>query len=149
MSCAVVGVDGLDGRYTGTVGVDWITPTTARPLAGYEDRHLRRFAAATVNEFGKGAGYYVGTVVKEDAFYDALIAAALKRGRVAAVVKPPPGVEASIRQGKGRKLLFLVNHTEEPQTVHVPAGKKELLSETTTAESLTLGIFGVAVIKLS
>ena len=53
-----------------------------------------------------------------------------------------------MRQGNGRKLLFLLNHTETEQTVTVPKGKRELLTGKTTGESLTLDIFGVAVIKL-
>ena len=87
-------------------------------------------------------------MVKEPEFYDALIADVLKAARVKPVVRPPAGVEASVRQGKGRKLLFLINHTETPQTVTVPKGKRELLTGEATGESLRLGIFGVAVIRL-
>ena len=48
-----------------------------------------------------------------------------------------------MRRGRGRKLLFLVNHTETEQTIPVPAGKRELITGTTTEANLTLGVYGV------
>jgi beta-galactosidase len=140
------------GAYAGPFAAqhyaDWVTPEKAEPLAGYEPRYMKKFAAATRNRYGKGTGYYVGTVVKEDAFYDALIADVLRTARVRPVVRPPAGVEVSVRQGRGRRLLFVLNHTEQPVTVAVPAGKRELLTGKKTGEALRLGVFGVAVVQL-
>jgi len=127
---------------------DWVTPKGAEVLAGYEHWHLKRFAALTRNDFGKGTGFYVGAVVKESAFYDALVATVLKTARVRPVLRPPAGVEATVRAGKGRRLLFLINHNETPTTVSVPAGKRELLTGKTTGKELALDRFGVAVIRL-
>ena len=67
---------------------------------------------------------------------------------MSAVVDPPDGVEVSVREGEDRKVLFVINHTEQTQTVPVPAGKKDLLAGGTTGESLELGPYGVAVIQL-
>ena len=53
-----------------------------------------------------------------------------------------------VRQADGRKLLFVINHTEETQTVSVPAGKERLLGGGTTGETLDLEAYGVAVIRL-
>jgi beta-galactosidase len=64
------------------------------------------------------------------------------------VVDPPEGVEVSVRQGEGRSLLFVINHTEGTQTVSVPAGKGRLLEGGTTGETLDLEAYGVAVIRL-
>ncbi len=145
---AVVGNAEMGGRYTAVRYVDWVTPTGAEVLARYEQWHLKPFAAATRNRFGKGAAYYVGTVVKDESFYDKLIADALAVTGVRPVVAPPPGVEVSIREGAGRKLLFLVNHTEQRQTVSVPAGVPELLSGAPTGDTVELDIYGVAVLRL-
>ncbi len=57
-------------------------------------------------------------------------------------------MEASIRQGPGKRLLFLLNHTDEPKTVTVPQGRLELLTGTKTIDSLTIDRFGVAVLEL-
>ena len=145
---AVVGTERLAGEFTATQYADWLTPKGAEVLAKYRPWHLKKFAAATRNTFGKGKAYYVGTVVKERAFYDALVADVLKAGRVRPVATPPEGVEVSVRQGAGKKLLFVVNHTEETKVVNVPAGKRELLTGRQTAGELRLGRYDVAVIKL-
>ena len=147
---AVSGCGPLQGAFSATQYTDWLTPEGAEVLAEYSDQwHLKKFAAATRHHFGKGTGYYVGTVLKEEAFYDALVADMLKAARVRPVVRPPQGVEAAVRKGKGKALLFLMNHTEQPKVVNVPAGKRELLTGRKTADTLKLGVFGVAVIKLA
>jgi beta-galactosidase len=64
------------------------------------------------------------------------------------VLRSPAGVEASVRQGRGRKLLFLINHREDKQTVPVPRGKRELLTGARTGNTLVLRGHGVAVLRL-
>ena len=54
----------------------------------------------------------------------------------------------TVKQGKKKKLVFLINHTEESKTVHVPKGKKELISGYTMTGTVALDAYGVAVLKL-
>ena len=84
----------------------------------------------------------------EDAFYDSLIHQLLEDTGIQPVVDPPVGVEASLRQGQGKRLLFLINHTDEPKTVGVPQDKLELLTGTKTGGSVKIDRFDVAVIEL-
>lgn len=127
---------------------DWVIPKSADKLAGYSDWHLKPYAAVTRNAYGKGFGYYLGTVIRESEFYDELIAAIIKTARVRNVFKPPVGVEVSMREGQGRKFLFLMNESEEAKTLPVPVGKLEVLSGLKTGAELTLPRFGIAVIQL-
>lgn len=143
----VTGQGELAGEYQATLNADWVTPTGAETLAGYREWPLESFAAATRNRFGEGWGYYLGTVVREPVFYDRLVGEMLAKAGIAARVATPAGVEAAARSGNGKELLFLINHTEEPQVVAVPAGKKELLSGETTGETMELGRYGVAVVE--
>jgi beta-galactosidase len=145
---AVVGRSAIEGRFTAVQYVDWVRPNGSEVIAGFEQWHLDAFAAVTRNRFGKGAAYYVGAVVREEAFYDQLIADVLKAAKVQPPLAPPEGVEVAVREGAGKKLLFVVNHTEEKQTVSVPPGKRELLTGEETTDSLDLDRYGVAVIKL-
>ena len=145
---AATGRGGFPATITAIHNADWVKPRKAEVLAGYNQWPVKTFALATRNRYGKGVGYYVGAVVKEPEFYDALIADVLKAARIRPVLRPPAGVEASIRQGRGRKLLFLINHTDTVQKVTVPAGKRELLSGKATGDRWQLDRFGVAVIKL-
>jgi len=144
----VVGGEEFAGDYTAILTAEWVQARGAESLAGYQEWHLAPYAALTRNRFGKGWGYFLGTVIEEEGFYDLLIADILSRAGIAVPVAPPAGVEASIRANDDRELLFLINHTEELQTVQVPAGKVELLSGVETGETLTLDRYGVAVIRM-
>ena len=138
----------LGDRYTAIHYADWITPTSAKPLARYDQRHLKQFAAVTRNKFGKGIGWYVGTIVSDSAFYDKLIAAVLKDAGIRPLVAPPAGVEIALRSGPKRQLLFVINHSADEKSVDVPKGNRELLADKRTDSTMKLEPFGVAVIEL-
>jgi beta-galactosidase len=138
----------LAGGFTAVRYADWITPKGAEAIASYAEWPVKEYAAVTRHTFGKGRGWYVGTVAKEEAFYDRLVKALLADAGVKAAVEPPEGVEVGVREGGGKKLLFLLNHTTVAKTVAVPAGKRELLTGRTTGPTLELGILGVAVLDL-
>jgi beta-galactosidase len=145
----VIGASQMTGAYTATLVAEWVQTTTAESLARYKEWHMETFAAATRNQFGKGWGYFLGTIIQEEGFYDLLVADILEHAGVTAALTPPTGVEASLREGNGRKLLFIVNHTEQEQAVAVPAGKTELLTGAETGETWVLDRYGVAVIQLA
>ncbi len=147
-TCLVRGSEALPGDFRAILYTDWIQCLSAEPLAGYTAGHLKDYAAVTRNAYGRGTAYYVGAVVEEASFYDTLVADLLARAGLCPVVRPPAGVEVSVREGQGRKILFLLNHTEEPVVVTVPAGRKDLLQGRLTESELTLEGFGVAVLLL-
>lgn len=126
---------------------DWVTPASAKAMATYARWPLDSFAAVTRNQAGRGVGWYVGTVFKEDAFYDRLIARLLDDAKVERWVELPEGVEASVRQGAGRRLAFLINHNQTEASVAIPSGKKELLTGEVLGNRVRLGPYGVAVIE--
>jgi len=139
----------LAGSFTAQSFVDWVSLCGAEALAGYQPWHMQPFAAATRNRFGEGWGFYVGTLVKEDAFYDALTAELLLKAGIAPLLNPPAGVEVCVRSGEGRSLLFLINHTDEPRQVAVPSGVRDLLSGEISGDLWPLERYGVAVLKLA
>jgi beta-galactosidase len=138
-----------EDSYTAVHYADWITPTKAQALARYNEPHLKEFAAVTRNKFGAGIGWYVGTIVNSDEFYDRLIARITKDAGTRPVATPPAGVEVSTRTSPTGELLFLLNHTNKEQTVAVPAGHKELLRDGMTKETQRLEPFDVSVIQLA
>lgn len=135
-------------RHTGVSYADWVIPRGAEVLAGYGEWHMKAYAAVTRNRFGAGFGYYVGTVVSEESFHDELVSDVLDKAGIVPVVRPPRGVEAMIREDGQKRILFLINHTEEQRTVDIPGGKRELLSGTKTGTTVSLGPYGVSVIRL-
>jgi beta-galactosidase len=144
----IMSQDLFTGTYTAVNYCDWITPKGAEVKAGYDEWHLLSMAAVTRNSFGKGKGWYVGTIAKEEKFYDELMSSVIKDAGIDAYQGLPVGVEAIYRTGNIKTLLFLINHTEEPKNVPVPSGKTELITGKKTQGMLELGIYGVAVIEL-
>jgi beta-galactosidase GanA len=91
---------------------NWVQLRGAAALAGYCDWHLRKYAALTRHAYGKGVGWYLGAVMKEDAFYDQLIQCLLRdalrtracgdtltleRHDVAVLLRPRPRTETKGR----------------------------------------------------
>jgi beta-galactosidase len=144
----VGGTDPVGGAFTATQYSDWATAKGAEVVAAYDTWPVKGLAAVTRNAHGKGRGWYVGTVMKEDTFYDRLVAALVADAGVTAVLDPPEGVEVSVREGEGRELLFVINHTEQGQAVPVPPGKPRLLVGGETGQVLELEPYGVAVVRL-
>ena len=102
-----------DAEYEAIRYADWITPRGSQTIARYDVPYLKDYAAVTRNNFGQGVGWYVGTIVDSDAFYDQLIARVLKDAGIVPLVRPPVGVEVSVRGNDARKLLFVINQTEQ------------------------------------
>lgn len=149
LTYTVKGGKELAGSFTGIQYSDWVTAGKAKALATYTDSHMTAFAAATKNSFKKGSGYYVGCVVKEDAFYDGLIADVIKTAGVAPLLTVPEGVEVSRRSGRGRELIFLINHAQEEKTVALPYPRAtDAFTGKPVRKQLVLEPFGVAVLKL-
>ena len=143
-----IGSGPLEGNWTAILFADWIKAKGADVLATLQPWHVKNFPLATRNRYGKGTGYYVAAPVKEKAFYDALIADVLKSAGLKPILNVPDGVEVTLREGKGRRILFLINHLEEPREVATPSRAKDLLTGKAAPAKLTLGAYGCAVLQL-
>ena len=91
---------------------DWIVPESAEVLARHETEHLSAFAAVTVNQFGGGKAYYVGTCFVEDGPVRAIMRRVLDDAGVERPVGLPEGVNACMRQKGPERYLFVMNHND-------------------------------------
>lgn len=135
----------LSGDYHAEKYIDWIRPVGAEVIAKYEAWFLKDYAAVTRNRFGKGIAWYVGTEVKESVFYDKLCRLLMKDASLKPQISVPLGVEACIRSGEGRDILFLLNQTELVVEVSLPDGVWEPLLGADPGACARLDRHGVAV----
>ncbi|MFH1378243.1 MAG: beta-galactosidase [Planctomycetota bacterium] len=147
MKYKVKGNGALDGDYTGIYFADWVIPQTAETLAVFDEPHLADYAAATRNKYKKGTAYYVGMLTENTAFYDRLIADMLSKAKIVPLVAAPEGVEVSAREDDKKRLVFLLNHTEETKTVDIPAGGRDALQGKSAGRSVALDKYDAAVIE--
>ncbi|MDG9720510.1 beta-galactosidase [Streptomyces sp. DH24] len=91
----------------------------------------------------KGRAWYVSTLPEPDALRDLLARVAADAGARPVLDGLPADVEA-VRRGD---LLFLLHHGREEVTVEVPGTHRDLLTDTVVTDRVTLGRYGVAVLK--
>ncbi len=140
--------DKFPGSFTASRYADWVTSNGAEILAAYDQWPVTGYAAVTRNNYGNGIGWYIGTVIKENTFYDQLIKFLLNDAGIQPIIQPPKGIEVTIREGNGKKILFIINHTEKKQIINIPKGKIELLSQSKTYDTIEIDVLGVAVLEL-
>lgn len=128
------------------VWFDILSPTTAETLATYGKKYYAGSSALTVNSFGKGRVYYVGTEPSSREFYDRFAGRVLQEAGVEHGPQPPDGVEIATRLASGRKIIFLLNYTDKKQSVDLGQSYRDALAGTTQPESVALAPYGVEVL---
>jgi beta-galactosidase len=97
-------------------------------------------------QVGKGRITYVG-FWPDAATLSALTRGWLKHAGVSPLIpNVPEGVEVCEREGQGRRVVVILNHTTEPQHVALPAGMTDLLNGG-GASAVDLEKYGVAVLE--
>lgn len=139
-----------DHRVQASYCYELLTPLgDTEVIARWDARFTAKTPAITARKLGRGRVIYVGTYFTPE-LSDVLMPNVLSQADVGPLVSDlPAGVEVSLREGQGRRLLFLQNTTFESATVPaVPAGS-ELLGETKhVGGEVQLGPYGCAVIQL-
>ena len=113
-------------RYPADILCDLMHLEGAQALANYEEDFYAKTPAVTVNEYGFGKAYYVGTH-SDPAFYEAFMHKLFAQAGIKPVHHTPSGVEAAVRENAGGRYLFLLNHTAEEKTVVLEENYKDLL----------------------
>ena len=137
-------IPGLDGA-PASVMADEIHPGTAEVLAEYGEGWRKGLPALTRNHWGQGQVYYLGTVlvgVGLQALVDHLCGVT----NIQPVLATPESVRAHLRVGQGFRLLFLLNQSEQPQSVVLPPGWRDAFSGEPCAEA-ALDPVGVRVLE--
>lgn len=80
----------------------------------------------TVNSYGKGKAWYVGTRSDED-FYGAFVKDIMQQVGINGVMETPEGVEASARRNEKGTVIFLLNHNEKEAEVVLEKEGRDLL----------------------
>jgi beta-galactosidase len=138
-------VDDEGVRYPARAWFDILEPTTADVLATYTKGYYAGKPAATVNRVGTGTVIYIGTEVAEPG-YARLAAFVCDEKGVSVAPAMPEGVEYAERDKDGKKIIFLMNYTEKPQTVTLGAPLSNALTGGTEPASVEIPAFDVKVL---
>ncbi len=108
-------------HYTSEKWCDVLKTTTAKPLAIYGSEFYQGTPAITVNAYGRGQVYYVGTEMSGD-----LAKRFMEELPLKPLTAPVPGIEVAARTKDGREYLFILNHTGESKIFTPPEGYQPL-----------------------
>ena len=119
-------------------------------IGHWASRFAEGQAAITSRKVGKGNVIYLGTYLTE-ALAELLAEQLLAQAGIAPLIADmPTGVEATIRESKDRRLLFILNTLGEPTAAFgVPSGITLLSDGSRTGDSLVLPAYGCCIIELN
>ncbi len=138
-------------RFPAELICDLIHPEGAEELdeGGYESDFYKGMPVVTANRFGEGTAYYLATASSED-FYRSFFGKLASKLGIAPVLETPDGVEAAGRtDGNGRRVVYVLNHSEETKEITVPFASAELIrGEELPAGTLQLAAKDVAILEV-
>ncbi|NOU92001.1 beta-galactosidase [Paenibacillus sp. LMG 31456] len=145
-SINVTGLGDADGEYSCNLWADLIRLEGAVSLGSFQADFFAGSPAVTVNKFGKGKAYYVGTQ-GEESFVNGLLEHILGEVGLEAPLEAPTGVELSVRTTGDQRYIFVLNHLAETVDVQLPEGAfVELLGGSTLHNKLQVEPNGVAIL---
>lgn len=120
----------------------------AESIATFTQGYLTDLPALTRHAFGKGTAYYLATR-PDAAGRSRLVDALLKRAAVKGIATTPPGVEAASRHTVDGPVLFLINHTQDSQTVELDYASRDVLTGQELPRQIALAPFDVRILRQS
>lgn len=108
-----------DGRsFSCTHWCDLLACESAETLATYTEDYHAGTPAATVNAYGNGTAYYIGTV-GDRSFYYELVRLAMEKAHVPFTEGLPEHVELTTRTSDSKTFRFLFNNTDKEQNFNL------------------------------
>jgi beta-galactosidase len=138
-------VPGLNGQSCNVLA-DEIQVTTADVLATFGSGWRKGLPALTCNRWGKGKVHYLGTVIAGQAM-DALTGHLCDQAGIEPIMPTPPGVRAYERRNDTERLIFILNYTEQPQTVELPCPGKDAYTGD-TVRTVDIGPVDLRIVSL-
>lgn len=100
---------------------------TAESEGDYEEDFYAKTPVITMNRYGKGKAYYVGTRSNEE-FYYHFLKNLCDEKKIDPILDPVPEVEAVVRCNEQGEFLFVLNHGSREQKIRVKDDGIDLLT---------------------
>lgn len=129
---------------------EFLIPETAKALAYADHPFFGQWPAVTVNEYGNGRLYYIGTYPSQALIDKVVRLAAVERGLIQEDEYRFPVIMRSGLNDKGKEINYVFNYSANPVTVvHRRDAAVNLLTNESVGkgDSITIGPWDVAVLR--
>lgn len=133
-------------RFKVSLWCDVLALDGARRVARYMRDFYAGQPAISVNDYGRGRAWYVGTV-PEERFFRHFLGSVVDGLRLRRAAQLPKGVEAACREDERGRIIVLTNLTPQKQTVELADPCEDLFERKIVTESITMEPFGVSVLR--
>lgn len=118
-----------NNKYTANLLCDIIHLEGAEKLAYYEEDFYAKTPVLTVNKFGNGKSYYIGTRANKE-FYKEFLNQILNENNIKPVLSEfSEGIEATIRCNNENNYLFILNHNDNESTFKINEKRQDLITK--------------------
>jgi beta-galactosidase len=132
------GLPGYEGTFNVSIWAEVLKTLGAEVVARYQRDEYAGKAAISRNRFGDGQVIYLGIFSSDERFYDRLAHWILSEARIKASLETGSGVEVVERWQGGKRLLFLLNHSNQPQFISLPGELIDLISGNLVSRNVQL-----------
>jgi len=132
--------------YTADIWCDLIALEGAKPLAKYKDDAFGGVPAMTVNEYGKGKSYYIGTFSDAD-FYADLMEVLLKEAGISKGMDLPKNVVARKRTKDDQEYLFVMNFNDDETECELDGIYHDIITDKNVAGKIKIAPLDVMVLR--
>lgn len=137
----------MDSRYSCNMLCDIMNLEGAAPLAVYGSDFYRGKPVLTVNDYGKGKAYYIASNPEQKFINDLVNNLAIEKNLLLDITVPK-NVEITVRTKNNKKIIFILNHTNEEVTIDLSKQSyTNLLNQTSIRNTLTLKAKDVAILS--
>jgi beta-galactosidase len=135
----------IEDHFSTTALADVLEPKGADVIAWHTQDFYANKPAATINRFGQGRVIYLG-IMGDGAYYDAIARWLSNLADIKPLLETPAGIEVMERWQGEQKIMFILNHTAQPQTITLKSRFTNLLTDQTITGAIQLEPLGVLIL---
>lgn len=139
------GVEFNGETFTASVWADVLAPRGAEVVGRYTQDYYAGQPAITLNPVSQGKVIYLGAM-GDSLLYDALARWALDLAGVAPLLKAAPRVEVGARWQGEERLLFVLNHSGQPQTLTLDGAYQDAITGAAVQQTARLAPYDVLIL---
>jgi beta-galactosidase len=142
-----VELPGQEGNFVVSVWAETLETQGSETVASFHREELAGKPAITRNRFGEGQVIYIG-VFSDERFYERLASWLVLEARITPPLVSSPGVEITERWQGQKRLIFLLNHNNQPRPIMLKREFIDIISGENVSGTVQLEARDIMILKI-